>query len=64
MKKYMGEIRRNTEKMNEDEVVKFPFAANDYQMACEFVDAMTACMPSEECTSGLKYRYQTSAEEQ
>ena len=62
MAKFIGEISRES-KDGEVEAVKFPFAASDWLIANDFVEAIAQDMPEIQSLNGDKYKYETTATE-
>ena len=62
MPKYIGEISRES-KDGEVEAVKFPFAASDWLIANDFVEAIAQNMPKTQSLKGDEYKYETTASE-
>lgn len=62
MPKYIGEISRESKDGNV-ETVKFPFAASDWLIANDFVEAIAQNMPEAQSLKGDKYKYETTASE-
>ncbi len=58
MPKYVGEISRES-KGGDVETIKFPFAASDWLIANDFVEAIAQNMPSD----GDRYKYEITATE-
>lgn len=62
MPKYIGEISRES-KGGDVETIKFPFAASDWLIANDFVEAIAQNMPEIQSLKGGKYKYETTATE-